>query len=107
LVQQYFRIPSAPPEREPSPESFQPSIAAGNWKARTLLMFTMPVRCQAGWAARSRAATASTSTDVATGTRPTTFPVAGQVTTTSWGTSAFGGFVGAAVSVLIAITSAE
>jgi hypothetical protein len=59
------------------------------------------------WASRSLAATASTSADVATGTLPTTFPVAGQVTTTSWGTSAFGGFVGAAVSVLIAITSAE
>jgi hypothetical protein len=32
--------------------------------------------------------------------------VAGQVTTTSWGTSAFAGLAGFAVSVVIAITSA-
>jgi hypothetical protein len=67
----------------------------------------MPICCHAGWAARSRVATASTSTDVATGTLPTTCPVAGHVTTTSWGTSVFAGLAGSAVSVLIAITYAE
>ena len=43
LVRQYLRIPSAPPEREPTPESFQPSIGTDNDEAMTLLMFTVPV----------------------------------------------------------------
>ena len=45
LVRQYFRIPSAPPEREPTPDSFQPPIGTGNWKMpmSTLLMLTVPV----------------------------------------------------------------
>jgi hypothetical protein len=45
LVRQYFRIPPAPPERNPSPESFQPPNGTGVCPTpnRTLLMCTSPV----------------------------------------------------------------
>ena len=42
-----------------------------------------PMACHAGWAARSRAATASTSAADVTATLPTTSPVAGHLTTMS------------------------
>src|ERR1700761_9498749 len=42
-----------------------------------------PTACHAGWAARSRAATASTSAAAVTATLPTTSPVAGHLTTRS------------------------
>ena len=45
LARQYLRMSLAPPEREPTPDSFQPAYGTGYCKTFSiaLLMFTDPV----------------------------------------------------------------
>ena len=107
------RISLAVSPQDLPPSSCTRSSSSSEWSLSQSRHFPIhcarpwtPNCCHPGCIPRSRAATASTSTAVATGTAPTTSPVAGHFTNTSRWASAPPALFRASASVFTAITSA-